>query len=83
MKRDLYLASQIAIWLEAKGCTVQMVERRNAAMGIEYHVMYTLASDTKPQPAVLVSNGKIVFPTGTPIDILFAFLGEAGDEDVG
>lgn len=63
------LAYSVAVWLQAKGCTVQVVY----VAPFSYEVHYTLKLDMKPQPPIRI-DGTVVFPVGSQEDVILAFL---------
>lgn len=63
------LALQVSTWLQAKGCTVQVVY----VPPLTYEVHYTLKLDMKPQPPVRI-NGSVVFPKGSQEEVIMAYL---------
>lgn len=64
------MALRVAGWLTAKGCGAVSVVNK----GDHYLVYYTLSLDTKPQPAVRIKDGSVIFPTGSQQDVVTAFL---------
>lgn len=63
------LALRVATWLQAKGCTVQVVYKAP----FSYEVHYTLKLDMKPQPPVRI-DGSVIFPKGSQEEVVLAFL---------
>lgn len=70
--KDAALAANVVRWLESKGCTVSATVNHGDPMAIS--IYYTLSLDTKPQPAVRIKDGAVIFPEGSCEEIVFAFL---------
>lgn len=63
------LASRVATWLEAQGCTVQI----QYEAPVSYLIHYTLKLDVKPQPPIKI-DGSVRFPAGSQELVVLAFL---------
>lgn len=70
--KDAALAANVVRWLEKRGCVVSATVNHGDPMAINIH--YTLKNDMKPQPAVRIKDGAVIFPEGSNEDIIFAFL---------
>lgn len=68
-EHDHVIALRLAAWLQAKGCTVSVLRKRDG-----HYVHYTLQLDIKPQPPARIKDGVICFPVGSQEDVVFAFL---------
>lgn len=67
--KDAMLAANFVRWLEGKGCTVTPILKEDG-----WRIHYTLSVDTKPQPAVIIRDGSVIFPKGSQEDLVFDFL---------
>lgn len=68
--KDAVLAANFVRWLESKGCyPVTPVLKEDG-----WYIHYTLKNDMKPQPAVRIINGSVMFPEGSQEDVIFDFL---------
>lgn len=69
MTDNLALANGVASWLQNNGCTVTIFTRRD-----KVEVSYTLQDDIKPQPCIIVRQGRISIPAGSQQAVVMAFL---------
>lgn len=69
VEHDFVIATRLAAWLEANGCTVSIVYKLSG-----HYVHYTLKLDIKPQPPARIKDGAISFPAGSQEDVVLAFL---------
>lgn len=68
--KDAMLATNFVLWLESRGCgAVTPVLKEDG-----WYIHYTLKNDIKPQPAVRIVNGSVIFPKGSCEDVVFDFL---------
>lgn len=75
---NLDVAMALAQWLQENGCTVTMFAKED-----HVEVLYTLKEDIKPQPAIIVREGKVNIPRGSQVvvvKLLLKFITRGKDE---
>lgn len=72
--KDYQLALRMAHWLFEMGCAaITIVVKPD-----QVEINYTLKLDMKPQPAIIVRDGKLTFPAGSQEDVVLTFLLSGG-----